>query len=104
MRQTRTLSWSAGADTGRQRVVPFSDILVADLMSYYTYGTYTYSEFDAEGQLTSAVDYVTSDNSHILYLAENHGESALGGSAHRRHQQGQPVYLHRQPPAGQRGA
>ena len=68
------------ADTGRQRVVPFSDILVADLMSYYTYGTYTYSEFDAEGQLTSAVDYVTSDNSHILYLAENHGESALGGS------------------------
>lgn len=65
------------ADTGRQRVVPFSDILVADLMSYYTYGTYTYSEFDAEGQLTSAVDYVTSDNSHILYLAENHGESAL---------------------------
>ena len=38
------------------------------------------SEFDAEGQLTSAVDYVTSDNSHILYLAENHGESALGGS------------------------
>lgn len=68
------------ADTGRQRVVPFSDILVADLMSYYTYGTYTYSEFDAEGQLTSAVDYVTSDNSHILYLAENHGESALGDS------------------------
>ena len=68
------------SDTGRQRVVPFSDILVADLMSYYTYGTYTYSEFDAEGQLTSAVDYVTSDNSHILYLAENHGESALGGS------------------------
>ena len=71
------------ADTGRQRVVPFSDILVADLMSYYTYGTYTYSEFDAEGQLTSAVDYVTSDNSHILYLAETTGER-LGRLGHRR--------------------
>lgn len=49
-------------------------------MSYYYYGTVSYTEFDADGQVTSAVDYVTSENSHVIYLAENHGEQSLGSS------------------------
>lgn len=65
------------ADTGKSRAIPFSDILVYDTMYYYMYGQYYETEFDAEGQLTSAVSYVTGDNSTVLYTLENHGEGTL---------------------------
>lgn len=68
------------SETGKQRAISFDDMLVPDYMSYYYYGTVSYTEFDADGQMTSAVDYVTSENSHVIYLAENHGEQSLGSS------------------------
>lgn len=68
-------------ETGRSRTIPFSGILVYDTIYYYMYGQYYETEFDAEGQLTSAVSYVTQDNGVVLYTLENHGESALPAQA-----------------------
>ena len=66
------------ADTGKQQIIPFDDILVMDMYSYYYYGQVSYTEFDAEGQLTSAISLVTSDAAHTVYCDTGHGESALG--------------------------
>lgn len=64
--------------TGQTQQVSFSDILVSDDYYSYYYGSDYYTEFDGEGQLTSAIDYVISDASHLIYTTENHGESTLG--------------------------
>lgn len=63
--------------TGKSTTVAFDDILVPDMYSYYYYGTTTYTEFDGEGQLTSAVNYVTSDVEKTIYQTTGHGESTL---------------------------
>ena len=55
-------------DTGKQQAIAFSDILVPDMASYYYYGQTSYSRFDAEGQLTSAVNLVTSA-AHLHFSA-----------------------------------
>lgn len=61
----------------RSRVVDYNDIYS------YTYDYYTYSSsidgYDAEGQLTSAIQYVTMDASElpVVYEIEGHGETAL---------------------------
>lgn len=68
------------AGTGKQETIDFDDILVPDLYSYYYYGTVSYSEFDAEGQLTSAISLVTSEAAHTIYCDTGHGESSLGSS------------------------
>ncbi|MCC8064572.1 MAG: GldG family protein, partial [Clostridiales bacterium] len=65
-------------ENGNQTNVTFDDILVLDWYSYYYYGTTSYSEFDGEGQLVSAIDQVVSDSSYTIYLTTNHGESSLG--------------------------
>ncbi len=62
------------ADTDKNQVISFSDIIVTQ-QSYYGYSSE--SEFDAEGQLTSAVAAVTSESSKKIYLLRGHGESAL---------------------------
>lgn len=67
-------------DTGKSTTVAFSDILVADEYSYYTTGNSTASEFDGEGQLTSAVNYVTSSESGKLYYTTGHGEATFSSS------------------------
>lgn len=64
-------------DTGKTTTVSFGDILVMDEYSYYYYGTTSYSEFDGEGQLTGAVNYVTNDADHTIYQTTGHGESTL---------------------------
>lgn len=51
-----------------------------DQMSYYYYGQYKESEFDGEGQLTSAIDYVINDVTKKIYTTEGHGESALSST------------------------
>lgn len=61
-------------DTGKNQVISFSDIIVSQ-QNYYGYSTET--EFDGEGQLTSAVAAVTSDNDKKIYLLRGHGESAI---------------------------
>lgn len=45
-------------------------------MNYSTYA-YDTTGFDGEGQLTSAISYVTSDNLPILYTLEGHSEVEL---------------------------
>ena len=64
-------------ETGKARAISFDDIIVYDQMYYYMYGQIYETEFDAEGQLTSAVDYVTGDNDTVIYTMENHDETAL---------------------------
>ena len=68
-------------DTGKQAVISFSDIIVYDYSSYYYNGQYTESKFDAEGQLTSAIERVVRDASTKVYTLEGHGESTLPSSA-----------------------
>ena len=65
-------------ETGRQEIVYFDDILVMDYYSYMMYGYADYTEFDAEGQLTSAIDYVVSAVDHTVYTTTGHGEMELG--------------------------
>lgn len=62
-------------DTGRSRTLAQSDLIVyaMDYSSWYSYE----SAFDAEGQLTSAVSYVTSDSTQTVYTLTGHGEADL---------------------------
>lgn len=64
-------------DTGKSTTVAFSDIIVQDMSSYYYTGSASESEFDGEGQLTSAINYVTSDASQTVYRTSGHGESTF---------------------------
>ena len=45
-------------------------------MDYNTY-SYQTTGFDGEGQITSAIAYVTSENLPVLYTLEGHGEQEL---------------------------
>ena len=65
------------AETDRQTTISISDIIGYDETSYYYYGTLVETDFDAEGLLTSAVDYVISDASYAVYTMTNHDESDL---------------------------
>ena len=64
-------------DTDRSTTVAFSDIITYDEMSYYTTGSATESEFDGEGQLSSAVNYVTTDVTRNVYYTDLLGKSSL---------------------------
>ena len=64
-------------DTGKSTTVAFSDIIVQDMSSYYYTGSASESEFDGEGRLTSAINYVTSDASQTVYRTSGHGESTF---------------------------
>lgn len=66
--------------TKKTTTVSFSDIIVTDEYSYYTTGSSTESEFDGEGQLTSAVNYVTSDTQKKIYYTSGHGEGTFSTS------------------------
>lgn len=70
----------ACADTGKSTTVSFDDIIVMDTSSYYYTGNVSESEFDGEGQLTSAVNYVVSDVNKKIYRTTGHGEATLPGS------------------------
>lgn len=67
-------------DTGKSTTVSFDDIIVKDMSSYYYTGSVSESEFDGEGQLTSAVNYVVSDVNKNIYRTTGHGEATLSGS------------------------
>lgn len=68
----------------RSKVIGVYDIYVYD--SSFNYATYSYNNelvaFDAEGQITSAIEYVTMDASElpVVYAVEGHGESPLGSA------------------------
>lgn len=67
-------------DTGKSTTVSFDDIIVVDASSYYYTGSVSETEFDGEGQLTSAVNYVVSDTNKNIYRTTGHGEATLSSS------------------------
>lgn len=67
-------------ETEKQRVISFGEIITYDQMSYYTTGSMQETAFDGEGQLTAAVNYVTSSESKKIYYSTGHGESEFSSS------------------------
>ena len=59
----------------RYRYIAHDDIYLYET-DYYTYSTYLDS-FDGEGAITSAIDYVVSEELPQIYLLEGHGEAEL---------------------------
>ena len=59
----------------RSKVISYADIYE----SSYDYTTYqsTTTGYDGEGQITGALDYVTSDDIPKVYLTQGHGESSF---------------------------
>lgn len=62
----------------RNKVIDYQNIYETSL-DYTTY-SYQTTGFDGEGQITSAIAYVTSENLPILYTLEGHGEKELGSA------------------------
>ena len=58
----------------KSRYISYNDIYLTDV-DYTTY-SYVYS-FDGEGAITSAIDYVISDDLPKVYTLEGHGEAEL---------------------------
>lgn len=61
----------------RSRYISFDSIYISDIDS--SYYTQSYS-FDGEGQITSAINYVVSEDSSHIYTLEGHGEAAFSDS------------------------
>ena len=59
----------------KSRYIPFTDIYLGEVNMYT--GLYSATDFDGEGAITSAIDYVTGDEYPQVYLLEGHGEEAL---------------------------
>lgn len=59
----------------RSRFISYSDIYLMETDNMYSY-TYNTS-FDGEGAITSAIDYVVSEDLPQLYVLEGHGEAEL---------------------------
>lgn len=60
---------------GRYRYISYNDIYESEF-DYYSY-TYVTSGFDGEGAITSAIDYVVTEELPQLYVLEGHGEAEL---------------------------
>ncbi|MBR1862075.1 MAG: Gldg family protein [Lachnospiraceae bacterium] len=63
----------------RSKVIDYNDLYEQTYnMNYYTYN---YDSevvgYDAEGQITGAIDYVLSDDMPVMYITEGHGEYEL---------------------------
>ncbi|MCI8465250.1 MAG: GldG family protein [Lachnospiraceae bacterium] len=61
----------------RSRFISYSDIYVQE-SDLYSYSYYT--SFDGEGAITSAIDYVVSEELPQVYVLEGHGEKELPSS------------------------
>lgn len=60
----------------RSTVVDYNELYVTDYSSYYYTGSYDVS-FDAENALTTAIDYVVSDDLPVVYVLTGHGEPEM---------------------------
>lgn len=67
-------------ETGKKTTVSFDSIIVMDTSSYYYTGSVSESEFDGEGQLTSAINYVTTEDVYSIYRTSGHGEATFSTS------------------------
>lgn len=65
-------------ETGKKRTISLDEIIHHEF-DYQTFG-YSETTFDADGQLTSAVDYVTKDNTDVVCTTTSHGEAKLGAT------------------------
>ena len=59
----------------KSRYIAYDDIYLGEINMYT--GAYSATDFDGEGAITSAIDYVTSDEYPRVYLLEGHGEAEL---------------------------
>lgn len=66
--------------TDKQELVSLADMIGYDYSSYYTTGNASESTFDAEGQLTSALNAVTNEVSKKIYTTTGHGESSFSNT------------------------
>lgn len=62
----------------QSRVIDYNDLFESDF-DYTTYSS-TVTGYDGEGQITSALQYVTSDSMPKIYQVAGHGETALSGN------------------------
>ncbi len=61
------------ASGDKSRYIDYYDIYLVESNGY----SYSYSDFDGEGQITSAIDYVVSEELPKMYVLEGHGEPDL---------------------------
>lgn len=73
-------------ETGKSDTISFDDILVVDTYNYYMTGSADATEFDGEGQLTSAINYVTSGEQDVVYYTTGHGEQSFSPSVEEQMQ------------------
>jgi len=59
----------------KSRYIGIQDIYLGEVNMYT--GTYNATDFDGEGAITSAIDYVISEELPQVYVLEGHGEAAL---------------------------
>jgi ABC-2 type transport system permease protein len=63
----------------QSKVIDYYDLYETEYS--FDYSTYNYTTnttgYDAEGQLTSAISYVTSDDLPVVYVLQGHGEASL---------------------------
>lgn len=62
---------------GKSKVIDYYDIYEMDYSSYYSSGSASYTGYDCEGQLDSAISYVQSDDVYTIYQIEGHDEAVL---------------------------
>lgn len=67
-------------ETGKSMKISLGDIITYDQAAYYQYGSYIEDSFDAEGQLTGAVNYVINEKTQKIYYTAGHGETAISAS------------------------
>lgn len=61
----------------RNKLVNYSKMYEGSYDSSYNYQT---TGYDGEGQITSAIEYVTSDDMPVVYEIEGHGETSISGN------------------------
>lgn len=61
----------------KYRYIDYNDIYVADGTAYASYYQTTTYSFDGEGAITSAIDYVVSEDLPKIYFLQGHGEQEL---------------------------
>ncbi|MCD8231012.1 MAG: GldG family protein [Clostridiales bacterium] len=61
------------------RYIAYSDIYVSDYTDYYTTGSVAYS-FDGESEITTAIDYVVSEDLPTIYVLTGHGEADMSST------------------------
>lgn len=66
--------------TGKQTAIPFTDIIQIDQAAYYQYQQVHETAFDGEGQITSAINYVTNDSQTTVYTMTGHQEADLSAT------------------------